>query len=57
MRGNKKARNSHAKSLLMIKIIVTVKLREYIVSQLCKITKIYELATDACRAIQEKDKN
>ena len=33
------------KVLLMIKILVIVKLREYIVSQLCKIAKIYELAT------------
>ena len=35
------------KALLIIKIFVTVKLGEYIVSQLCKITKIYKLATVA----------
>ena len=37
----------YQKSLLMIKIFVTMKLEEYIVSQICKITKIYELATVA----------
>ena len=36
------------------KALLIIKMGEYIVSQLCKITKIYELATIIRKEIQEK---